>query len=86
MPKRGGRIRLELVETDGARATYTVALLLEDETFETQATTGPEVVVGELDGAPEWLVAHVRPLLRQAASRAKDGRWPRRLMRWRAPR
>lgn len=91
-PESGGRVLLELEGADEAQVRYRVTLFTTDARYEGHARVelaGGESVVEGLGEAPAWLVAQVRPFLRQlwTARRGGEGpRWPRRVLRWRQER
>ncbi len=91
-PQAGGRVLLELEEAGEAAVRYRVTLFTPDARFEGRAILDPQAgqsVCEGLEGAPAWLVAQVRPFLRQLWTARRGGagpRWPRRVLRWRQER
>jgi hypothetical protein len=92
-PQNGGKFDLKLGPVNETAAEYSVLLQTAGGSFRSQATVATEgagrVDFGEWNGdaegpAPEWLVADARAALKAAlrSSRA-EGRWPRRITRWR---
>ncbi|HJK93694.1 MAG TPA: hypothetical protein RMH85_35950 [Polyangiaceae bacterium LLY-WYZ-15_(1-7)] len=89
-PEHGGRVLLELATKDAEGARYRVTLFTPEARFEGEArveAASGAAEVPPLEGAPSWLVGYVQPLLRQlwVGQKKAPGRWPRRVMRWRAP-
>ena len=91
-PEHGGRVLLELDEVGDAAVRYRVTLYTPDARFEGWAaleTASGETTHGGLNDAPAWLVAQLRPFLRQLWTGRRGGsgpRWPRRVLRWRQER
>lgn len=84
MPAEGGRIRIDLIDAQDGAARYRVRVLVGGAEHEGEGhVQGRTASLVGLEAAPEGLRSHALAILRQAAARAKDGRWPRRLMRWR---
>jgi hypothetical protein len=94
--KNGGKLELRLDGSDTASGAvdYVAQLQTPAGTFRTRARVGegagPKLVEfgpwsGEGSGEPpEWLVADARAALKAAVrSSQSEGRWPRRITRWR---
>ena len=90
IPNHGARVRFDFVQGDEAEARYRVQLLVGDAVHEGEVTIGDggrDVVIDAIEpSAPEWLTGVVRSFARQIGVGRKkdDGRWPRRVTRWRA--
>ena len=93
-PATGGRVLLELEDDSAAHVRYRVIFYLPDgvlhraEARLDYATGRAQLDGPEPGGAPEWLVATVAPFLRQLWTQRRgeqSPRWPRRVLRWRAP-
>ncbi|HYP86701.1 MAG TPA: hypothetical protein VEQ59_01070 [Polyangiaceae bacterium] len=88
-PKNGGRFDLKLVTSTPESAVYDAQLDTSVGTFRAQAQVGQRVDFGEWsnpEGAapPAWLLADAHAALRAAfRSSRPEGRWPRRITRWR---
>jgi hypothetical protein len=93
-PENGGKIELRLESSTPDSAEYAAQLHTSGATFvgraRVGANAGPRQV--ELDGfdspggsaPPEWLAADARAALKAALRSAQtEGRWPRRITRWR---
>ena len=93
-PKNGGKFDLKLGPANADLAAYEARLETAGRTFRANVQVGPHQAGGGVDfGAwtseteappPDWLLADVRAALKAAlrTSRA-EGRWPRRITRWR---
>ncbi len=91
-PTTGARFLLELLQAEGARATYCATVFTPDAEFSATATLDDDGSVelastgapGDLDG---MLVMQAKLLARGAPKRREDGlpAWPQRLLRWRGP-
>lgn len=89
-PTHGGRVLLELVAHDADGADYRVTVFTTDEAHHATARVaqndGKVSLAGWSTAPPEWLAKAVPPLLRTLwTGRRADpqGRWPRRVLRWR---
>jgi hypothetical protein len=93
-PQNGGRIELRLGPTTTDSAEYEAQLQTATGTFRARAlvgaSAGPKQVefgawASELSGEPpEWLTADARAALKAALRTSQtEGRWPRRITRWR---
>lgn len=89
-PKNGGKIELKLGPTRGDGAEYDALLQTSDYAFRCKVQVGGKVVAfgdwqTEAPGAPpEWLLADARAALKAALRTSQaEGRWPRRITRWR---
>jgi hypothetical protein len=93
-PKSGGKIELKLAATTTDSAEYAARLQTATASFDTTARVGASVAAKQVEfGAwtttaeappPEWLVADARAALKAALrSSQSEGRWPRRITRWR---
>ena len=83
--QRGGRLSLRLVSSDGAAAEYSGELVSEGVVCKVGIRVGADGQVHlNGPGAPDWLVAVTRSMLRAAWRATVAGTpWPRRLTRWR---
>ncbi len=93
-PETGGRVLLELEDDVAAYVTYRVTYYLprgglHRAVARLDFATGRAVVEpAEPPGPPPWLVGTVGPFLRQLWTQRRgeqSPRWPRRVLRWRAP-
>lgn len=89
-PKNGGKIELKLGPATSEGAEYEAILQTAGHTFRTSAQVSKQVVFGawQTDATtepPAWLLDDARAALKAAyrASQAPEGRWPRRITRWR---
>jgi hypothetical protein len=92
-PKNGGKIELRLDSSSPDSAEYQALLHTHGTTFEGRARVGQSAGPKQVDfdwsaaasGAlPEWLAADARAALKAALRTARaEGRWPRRITRWR---
>lgn len=86
-PENGGTFELKLLTGAGEVAEYEVALSTASQTYRAQARVSAQGVTFEgFQGGepPEWLLADTRAALRSAfRTNQAEGRWPRRLTRWR---
>lgn len=91
-PTEGTRVSLELRESSAGHAKYTVSVRWVDATSGTPmnadgtANVANEPVAVTLEGleaVSETTTHFVRTLLRTMARGVHDGRWPRRITRWR---
>jgi hypothetical protein len=94
-PKNGGKIELRLGTAADVSAEYEAHLQTATASFHTRvqvgANAGPKQVefgvwtTTEAGGAPpEWLTADARAALKAALRTSQaEGRWPRRITRWR---
>ncbi|MEM1418380.1 MAG: hypothetical protein AAGH15_26030 [Myxococcota bacterium] len=94
-PETGGRVLLELADEVAAYVSYRVTLYLPDGVLHRSevrldfATGRPSLDAFEPPNPPAWLVESVGPFLRQLWTQRRGPnapRWPRRVLRWRAPR
>ena len=87
-PETGVRVRLDLRRTREDGATYGVTLFFTDSLTEGSAeipAAGPSEIAG-LEDAPDYAKMAAKAFLRQTQSAHRTaGRWPRRVLRWRAP-
>lgn len=92
-PENGGRIELRLEQATADHAEYAAHLQTSHGSWRAPARVGPSaphVVFGSWQSAsspepPEWLAADARAALKAALRTSQtEGRWPRRLTRWRA--
>ncbi|HYQ15079.1 MAG TPA: hypothetical protein VEQ58_04970 [Polyangiaceae bacterium] len=93
-PKNGGKFDLKLASSAPDLASYDAQLETGGQSYRGLVQVGPNQAGGGVDfgawtsegGAapPEWLLADARAALKAAlrTSRA-EGRWPRRITRWR---
>ncbi len=93
-PKNGGKIELKLGPTTDGSAEYAARLQTATAIFHSAVHVGAGAGAKQVEfGAwtttaggepPEWLVADARAALKAALrSSQSDGRWPRRITRWR---
>lgn len=91
-PTGGARVSLELRESSVGHATYTLSVRWVDAPSGTplnadgiaNVANDPVAVTLEgIDAVPETTTNFVRTLLRTMARGVHDGRWPRRITRWR---
>lgn len=92
-PENGGRIELKLDGSTSDAAEYAAHLRTANATFHGRARVGvgagdKQVAfndwTGDAAAPPEWLVADARAALKAALRTAQaEGRWPRRITRWR---
>jgi hypothetical protein len=91
--KNGGKFDLKLGAVTPAAACYAAVLQISDASFRGQALVASEGK-GKVDfepwsgdrasEPPEWLLADVRAALKAALRSSQvEGRWPRRITRWR---
>jgi hypothetical protein len=85
--RRGGKLTLRLVSSDGAAAEYAGELASGEDVCAVaiQVDAAGQVDVKAANGAaPDWLVTITRSMMRAAWRSAVSGTaWPRRLSRWR---
>lgn len=93
-PETGGRVLLELEDEAAAYVRYRVTYFLPGgvrhrSDARLDFATGRAVVAEEQpEGVPSWLSSSVGPFLRQLWTQRRGSsspRWPRRVLRWRAP-
>ncbi|MFT5352855.1 MAG: hypothetical protein ACI9KE_000052 [Polyangiales bacterium] len=89
-PESGVRVRLDLKSESAAAAEYALTLFFSAERrHHGQATVPPEGTI-EIEGlidAPAYAQAAAKAFLRQTQGSFRSaGRWPRRVLRWRAER
>ena len=89
-PKNGGKIELKLGPTTPDGAEYEVLLQTPRHTYRATAQVSKQVVFAawRTEAAaepPAWLLDDARAALKAAyrTSQAPEGRWPRRITRWR---
>ena len=89
-PKNGGKIELKLGTNAADSAEYETILQTPGHTFRATAQVSKQVVFGAWQSEaatdpPAWLLDDARAALKAAyrTSQAPDGRWPRRITRWR---
>jgi hypothetical protein len=91
-PTEGTRVSLELRDASVNHATYTVSVRWVDAGSGTPmnadgianvAIDPVDVTLEGIDAVPEATNHFVRTLLRTMARGVRDGRWPRRITRWR---
>ena len=89
-PLDGVRVSLSLVESEKHRAVYAVNIRWTEaghaHAVDGRATVTTEPLAVTFDGiedAPESTSGFVRTLVRTTARSVQDGRWPRRVTRWR---
>jgi len=93
-PKNGGKIELKLGATTPDSAEYEARLQTAAAIFQATVRVGASAGAKQVDfGAwtsdaggdpPEWLTADARAALKAALrSSQSEGRWPRRIARWR---
>lgn len=93
-PKNGGKIELRLGPATADSAEYDARLQTASASFRTSVqvgqSAGPQLVAfgpwatDAADGPPEWLTADARAALKAALRTSQsEGRWPRRITRWR---
>jgi hypothetical protein len=93
-PKNGGKIDLRLGTATADSAEYDARLQTAGASFRTSAqvgqSAGPQLVAFGTwatdagAGPPEWLTADARAALKAALRTSQsEGRWPRRITRWR---
>lgn len=89
-PVDGVRVSLTLDSSTGTQATYSCSIRWNESGLATEVTGSVSVVseptqvnTSGLEQAPEGAVAFVRTLCRTIGRGVQDGRWPRRLTRWR---
>lgn len=89
-PESGVRVRLDLKSKSADAAEYTLTLFFVGEHREHgEATVPPEGVIEirGLEDAPAYAQAAAKAFLRQTQGSFRSaGRWPRRVLRWRAER
>jgi len=93
-PKNGGKIELRLGPATADSAEYDAHLQTADASYHALVRVGASAGSGQVEFGvwttqaqgepPEWLMADARAALKAAlrTSRA-EGRWPRRITRWR---
>lgn len=91
----GARTELRLLDSSAGRARYEVRWFLgtgtADQTADAPDAHGVAEVGGDADvlvtpksgQVPDWLLTFTEKLLRTTARSVQDGRFPRRLTRWR---
>lgn len=90
-PENGGRIELRLGQATSDSAEYEAHLQTPRGSFRTRVRVGgPEQVVfgawsaDDAAGPPAWLTDDARAALKAALrTNQSEGRWPRRITRWR---
>jgi hypothetical protein len=92
-PEHGGKIELRLERSTAESADYAAQLQTPRATFVGRARVGVGIGAGQVElealdatagEPPEWLAADARAALRAALRTAQaEGRWPRRITRWR---
>lgn len=87
-PQSGGRVICELASSDGAGATYAVALHTRDRSWRGEAHVkrgDATIALSQWDAPdpPGWLVDYAVSFLR-SETKASPGDWPYRIARWRA--
>ncbi|NLY92467.1 MAG: hypothetical protein GXY23_00430 [Myxococcales bacterium] len=85
-PERGARFLLELEGGDDAEARYALTIFTPGAALRGRARVSAESGEVEVDvaEAPEVLVGEARALAKTLVNpRRTEGRWKRRLMRWR---
>jgi hypothetical protein len=89
--ENGGRIELRLGQIDGTAAEYEAHLQTPSGSFRAQVRVGgaPQPIVfgawsGSAGEPPGWLTEDARAALKVALRTSQtEGRWPRRITRWR---
>lgn len=89
-PQSGVRVRLDLESKDADAAHYALTLFFKEEVrHHGQAKVPPEGAI-EIEGladAPAYAQGAAKAFLRQTQGSFRSaGRWPRRVLRWRAER
>lgn len=90
-PENGGKVELKLGQTSAGSAEYRAHLQTPGGSFYCSAQVGEaagreQVAFGEWgpEAPPEWLTADARAALKAALRTSQsEGRWPRRITRWR---
>ncbi|MFK8000439.1 MAG: hypothetical protein AB8H86_12635 [Polyangiales bacterium] len=89
-PESGVRVRLDLKSKSAEAAHYSLTLFFRDAHREHgEATVPPEggIEIQGLTDAPAYAQAAAKAFLRQTQGSFRSaGRWPRRVLRWRAER
>lgn len=89
-PESGVRVRLDLKSTSDESAEYALTLFFQGDRREHgEAAVPPEggIEIQGLSDAPAYAQAAAKAFLRQTQGSFRSaGRWPRRVLRWRAER